>query len=569
MTGNLDLWKLIAGLGIFLFGMVLLEESIKSLSGRAFRRMIRLYTDTRLKAIGSGTLVTAILQSSSAVSLMVLAFVGAGVMSIENAIGVIMGSNIGTTFTAWIVATLGFKIKIEAFALPFIGIGGIGLIFFRNSSRFSYASRLLVGFGFLFLGLDYMKGSVESLAQNLDLSRVPDYGLWVYLLVGILFTAIMQASAASIAIVLTALHSQLITFEIGAVMVIGANVGTTITVLLGAIGGMPAKKRVSFSHLIFNVVTAVVAFFGLPILVWCVKVFFDINTNSVMGLALFHTLFNVLGVIIFLPFMGLLSQVLFKLYPDHKAVLTMYIDRTPTEVPDAAVAAIRKEIMHLLEECQLYNLRLLRIDDKLVFDHELHFEKSMKKPSLDHLYENLKLLHGEIFSFYSRLQNQKLEETEAKELERIIYASRNMVNSVKNFKSIRHNMDEFDGSDNPYLNTQYKLFRKRLVELYHIMGRIRQMKSREEQYRRLLTTFAQIEEADRQFIQETMNAVSTGQVQEMEISTLLLVNRLFTQACRLQIFSLKDILLSLEQISDFDREMDRRETKNGEESKTD
>jgi phosphate:Na+ symporter len=569
MIADLDLWKLMAGLGIFLFGMVLLEESVKSLSGRAFRRMIRLYTDTRLKAIGSGTLVTAILQSSSAVSLMVLAFVGAGVMSMQNGVGVIMGSNIGTTFTAWIVATLGFKIKIESFALPFIGIGGIGLMFFRNSTKLSHTSRLLIGFGFLFLGLDYMKGSVENIAQIFDVSRIPDYGLWLYLLIGILLTAVMQASAASIVIVLTALNSQLITFEIGAAMVIGANVGTTITVLLGAIGGAPVKKRVGFSHLIFNAVTAVVAFLGLPVLVWCVKIFFDIDTNSVMGLALFHTLFNVLGVIIFLPFMGLLSQVLFRLYPDYKAVLTVYIDKTPTEVPDAATAAIRKEIVHLLEECQLYNLRLLRIDENLVFDHDLHFEKSMKKkPTLDHLYENLKLLHGEIFSFYSRLQNQKLEETEAKELERIIYASRNIMNSLKNFKGIRHNMDEFDGSDNPYLNVQYKLFRKRLVELYHIMGRIGQMKSREEQYRSLLTTFAQIEEADRQFIHETMNAVSTGQVQEMEISTLLLVNRLFTQACRLQIFSLKDILLSQEQIIDFDREMDRRETKNGEESKT-
>ena len=126
MYENFDLWKLMAGLGIFLFGMVLLEESVKSLSGRAFRRMIRLYTDTRLKAIGSGTLVTAILQSSSAVSLMVLAFVGAGVMSMQNGVGVMMGSNIGTTFTAWIVATLGFKVKIESFALPLIGIGGIG-----------------------------------------------------------------------------------------------------------------------------------------------------------------------------------------------------------------------------------------------------------------------------------------------------------------------------------------------------------------------------------------------------------------------------------------------------------
>jgi phosphate:Na+ symporter len=200
----------------------------------------------------------------------------------------------------------------------------------------------------------------------------------------------------------------------------------------------------------------------------------------------------------------------------------------------------------------------LRIDENLVFDHDLPFEKNVKKkPTLDHFYENLKLLHAEIFSFYSRLQNQKLDETEAKELERAIYASRNIMNSVKNFKSIRHNMEEFDNSDNPYLNAQYKLFRKRLVELYHIMGRIRQMKNREEQYRNLLTTFAQIEEADRQFIHETMNAVSTGQLQQIEISTLLLVNRLFTQACRLQIFSLKDILLSQEQISNFDREMDR------------
>ena len=558
MTGNIDLWKLMAGLGIFLFGMILLEESVKSLSGRAFRRMIRLYTETRLKAIGSGALVTAILQSSSAVSLMVLAFVGAGVMSMQNGIGVMMGSNIGTTFTAWIVAILGFKLKIESFALPLIGIGGIGLIFFGSYPRLFHASRLLIGFGFLFLGLDYMKAGVETLSQGFHLDRISNYGLWLYVLVGIIMTALMQSSSASIAIVLTALHGQIIDFNMGVAMVIGANVGTTVTILLGSIGGVQPKKRVSFSHLTFNVVTAVVAFLGLPVLVWCVKIFIDIHTNSVMGLALFHTLFNVLGVMIFLPFMGLLSRLLFRLYPDHKAVLTVYIDKTPTEVPDAAAAAVRKEIIHLLEECQLYNLRLLRIDENLVFDHDLHFEKNLKKkPALDHLYENLKLLHAEIFSFYSRLQSQKLEETEAKELERIIYASRNIMNSLKNFKSIRHNMDEFDGSDNPYLNAQYKLFRKRLVELYHIMGRIQQMTTREDQYRSLLTTFAQIEEGDKRFIRETMEAVSTGQVQEMEISTLLLVNRLFTQACRLQIFSLKDLLLSQEQISEFDREMDR------------
>jgi phosphate:Na+ symporter len=182
-----------------------------------------------------------------------------------------------------------------------------------------------------------------------------------------------------------------------------------------------------------------------------------------------------------------------------------------------------------------------------------------KRYTLDEFYENIKLLHAEIFTFYSRIQTQKLDETEVKELERLIYASRNMMNSIKNFKGIRHNMDEFDGSDNTYLNTQYKLFRKRLVELYHNMGRILNTQDQEGQYRSLLTTFVQIEEADNHFIKNTLNAVAEKNIQEMDIASLLLVNRLFTQSCRMQIYSMKDLLLSQEQINNFDRAMDIKE----------
>ena len=561
MGANFDFWRLLAGLGIFLFGMLLIEESLRALSGRAFRRIIRQYTDGRLRSIGSGSFVTALLQSSSAVSLMVLAFVGAGVMSMENAIGVIMGSNIGTTFTAWIVATLGFKIKIESFALPFIGIGAIGLIFFKAPSKPSLVSRLLVGFGFLFLGLDYMKGSVENLAQTFDLNQFPTYGLWFYVLVGTLSTAIMQASAATIAIVLTALNSQLITFDMAMAMVIGANVGTTITVLLGAIGGVQAKKRVALSHLIFNVVTGIIAFFSIPILVGIINFFLDVKTSSLTGLALFHTLFNVLGVIIFFPFVGLLARTLVKFYPEFKPILTVYIDQTPTEVSEAATAALRKEICHLLQECQLYNLRLLKIDQKLVLDNDTPFEKNLKRKfTLDDLYGNIKLLHAEIFTYYSQIQNQKLNEPEAKELERLIYASRNIMNALKNFKGIRHNMDEFDSSDNLYLNTQYKLFRKRLLELCHNVSRIFNLDNKEEQYRSLLNAFGQIEKADNSFINHISKAVSDQNIPEIEIASLLLVNRLFTQSCRMQIYSMKDLILSQEQINDFDSAMERKET---------
>jgi len=562
MSEGFDLWKLIAGLGIFLFGMSMLEYAIRILSGKAFRRMIRLYTDGRLRSIGSGTLVTAILQSSSAVSLMVLAFVGAGVMSMQNAIGVIMGSNIGTTLTVWIVAIIGFKLKIETFALPFIGLGGIGFIFCDSTDnpKFYQFCRLVIGFGFLFLGLDYMKSSVENIGQNFDLSMVPDYGLWLYLFVGILLTAIMQASAASIAVVLTALHSGLVTFDIGVAMVIGANVGTTITVIIGSLGGIPAKKRVAFSHLVFNVITGAVAFISIKGLVWFITFFVDIQANAVMGLALFHTIFNIIGVILFFPFIGLLAKLLYRLYPDYKPVLTVYVNNTPTEVIEAATSALRNEILHLLQECQLYGLRLLNIDKQLVFAEDLPLEKNSKKRlSFGNLYEKIKLLHAEIFAYYSKLHIQKLEEAEVKELDRMIFASRNIMNSNKNFKGIHHDLDDFNGSENSYLNSQYKLFRKRLLKLYHDMSIIQDQDSKEEQYHSLLKAFVKIEEADKACISDTLKAVADGRIQDLEISSMLLVNRLFTQACRLQIFSLKDLLLSQEQINNFDRALDMKE----------
>ena len=470
-----------------------------------------------------------------------------------------MGSNIGTTFTSWIVATLGFKVKIESFALPLIAIGGIGLAFFAASAKLSESGRLLIGFGFLFLGLNYMKESVEIFASAFDLSQIPDYGLLPYLAVGTLLTALMQSSSASIAIVLTALNGNLITFNIGVAMVIGANVGTTITVLLGALGGSQAKKRVGLSHLVFNVITAIIAFLSIPILVAFIRMLIDIETNSVMGLALFHSLFNILGVITIFPFIGLLARLLIKIYPDQKTILSVFVHSTPTEIVEAAAAALRNEILHLLQECQLYSIRILKIEESLVFSKPTPFEKHIrKKMSSETLYENIKMLHGEIFSFYSRLLSHTMEEAEAKELERVIYASRNIMNSIKNIKGIKQNLDEFDSSENTHLNKQYVSFRKRLLELHHDMERIQELENREEQYAKLLETFVHVEKLDERFIREIMAAAAKKQIEEIEISSLLLVNRLFTQSCRLQVFSLKDLLLSQDQINHFDKALDMK-----------
>jgi phosphate:Na+ symporter len=148
---------------------------------------------------------------------------------------------------------------------------------------------------------------------------------------------------------------------------------------------------------------------------------------------------------------------------------------------------------------------------------------------------------------------------EVKEQERMIFSSRNIMNSIKNFKGIRSDLDEFDGSENVFMNDQYSMFRKRLLKLYHEMKGIQKLENKEEQYHSLLKAYVKIEEADKRCINETISGVTEGRIQELEISTMLLVNRLFTQACRLQIFSLKDLLLSQEQISNFDRALDMKE----------
>ncbi len=568
MNESLDIWKLLAGLSIFLYGMFLMEDSIKAMSGRAFRRMIRHYTNGRLRSIGSGAFITAILQSSSAVSLMVLAFVGAGVMTTQNGIGVMMGANIGSTLTSWIVAVFGFKMKIEAFALPLVAAGGLIFMVFGPSSRLFQGSRLLIGFGFLFLGLDFMKTSVENFAQHIDISTIAHYGLWLFLLFGVVITALMQSSSAAIAIVLTGLNTGLINFETSLAMVIGANIGTTITALLGSIGGIQSKKRVSTSHLIFNLGTGIVAFAAVHPLSWLVSRFIDISTDAVMALALFHTLFNVMGVVLFFPFIGLMARFLIRTFPDRKEMLTVYLNNTPTEVTDAATASLRKEILHLFEECQLYTLRTFRIDDKLVFDHILPFEKNLpRRSTLPDFYAKVKLLHGEIIEFYARLLRVQLNETEARELERMIYASRNIMNSIKNIKGMKSDLDEFEGSDNEHLNQQYKLFRRRLVEFYHDINRFLDIDTPQEQYRSLLRTVVHIEQMDKQCIQTVLKRAADGEIRELEIASLLMANRLFSQSSRLQVFALKDLLLTEKDIRDFDHAMDMKEIMDEEEQR--
>ncbi len=547
MFDMLDGWKFLAGLGIFLFGMFMMEESIKLLSGRSFKILIRRYTGTRIKGLFSGIVSTAVLQSSSAVSLMVLAFVGAGLVTLINAIAVIMGAKVGTTITAWIVAIFGFTFKIETFALPLIGLGGIGLIFLSKSTRYVNISKLLISFGFLFHGLDFMKTSVEHLAAAIDIAALPTFGPFVYILAGILLTAIMQSSSATIAVVLTTLFSGIINFQAAAAMVIGANVGTTVTILLGAIGGIPAKKQAAVSSLVFSTGTATVVMLLLPVIFWLILDLFAFTDNPVLGVALFHTLFNVVGVILFFPLIPFMAGRLEQLFIEKKPVLARYIINTSPEVPDAAIAALRKEIQHQLHLSMLYTARKYHIVKPS------HHRANKKKQSSTSAgmavqvgYADLENLHSQIFAFYARIQAQPLDENEAMRMEPLMRASRSIMNATRNFTDIMEEINDIGNDEKTIMVSMNQNFISRLNAMKNrverVMGTLENQTGSVSDIQGFLNNcFFSVEEEDKQFIQACSRAIAQKTIKETDVSRLLMVNRLFTQSCRMIVLSMQGI----------------------------
>jgi phosphate:Na+ symporter len=549
---NFDIWMLIAGIGIFLFGIYLMEESLKTLSGKAFKLFIRKYTSTRIKAIATGTFSTAILQSSSAVTLMVLAFVGAGVMTLSNAFGVILGSNLGTTLTSWIVATVGFKVNIESFALPFIGIGGLGLIFLGRSTRMSNISKLLVGFGFLFLGLNYMKISVEAFTAMFDLSDFKGFHPLVFLLLGFIITAVMQSSSAAMAIILTAVYGNVIDFYTASAMVIGTNMGTTVTVIIGSFGGNVAKKQVALCHIVFNFMTGIVAFILLRPLNYLVMDVFQMHHDPVMALALFHTIFNALGVIIFFPFLSQIAAIITKIIKDKKVHLSQYIFNATNDVPEAAIEAIHNETSHLLRLVMVHNIKLLHLDTSLVLSQASMPSDNVVSKSPDKIYSVIKSIQSEIFLFSSQLQSQELTEEEAIRLNKTLHAIRYGVSSAKTLKDIGHELEKLDQSDVKALNAKHQEFRKKMLQFYIIFGEILDQQDSSVNLPRLTGSMESLRQDEQNSLVETGKFINSAGLTELEISSLLSASRSFLLSLRQISLSVKDLVLTPREMDTWD-----------------
>jgi phosphate:Na+ symporter len=319
----INVLQLIAGLSFFLYGMFHLEDALKQLEGRSFKLFLKKHTKNKLSSILNGTLVTALLQSSSIVNLMVLSFVGAGVLSMRNALGVVLGANIGGTFNSWLVALLGFKVDLGNATYPIIGIAGLAMVVFKDRKNYYQLSRFLFGFGLLFLGLDLMKESMDLAIHNLNLSRFLNYPRLFFLLLGFVITAIIQTSAATVVVVLSALHASIIPLETAVAVVLGAELGTSVKVVIGAIGGIAAKKRVALGNTLFNLVSTLLGLIFLDSIIVFISKILCIS-DPLFVLVSFQSLINVGSAIFFYFFLNQLGDFLEKSFVGKSKYATIY-----------------------------------------------------------------------------------------------------------------------------------------------------------------------------------------------------------------------------------------------------
>lgn len=361
----IQILTIIGALGFFIYGMKVMSEGIQKVAGSRMRQILGAMTSNRFKGILAGFLITSLIQSSSATTVMVVSFVNAGLLSLVESIGVIMGANIGTTVTAWLVSLFGFKFKIAAFALPLIAVG-FPLLFF-NREKLRSLGEFLIGFALLFLGLEELKDAVPDLNSNPEilefLANYTGMGMLstiIFVMVGTLLTVIVQSSSAAMTLTLTLLFNGIIPLEVGAAMVLGENIGTTITANLAALVANVHAKRAARAHFIFNIFGVIWMILAFPIFIQLVGNIwepvqtslaangFDLDKSSEeLQLSLFHTLFNIINTFLLVWFVPIIAKAVIWMVPsrgDDEEFHLEFIGRGITQTPELSLLEAKKEI---------------------------------------------------------------------------------------------------------------------------------------------------------------------------------------------------------------------------------
>ena len=453
---------LAGGLGLFLLAVNMITDGLKLAAGHALRHMLGTWTSSLARGILTGVSITAIVQSSSAVTVATIGFVNAGLISMYRALGVVYGSNIGTTMTAWLVAIIGFNLKVEMLALPMIGIGMI-LRLTGGDSRRAPLGMALVGFGLFFLGIDVLKDTFEGLASGVDLHRFTldgIAGVFLYLGIGFFMTVLTQSSSAAIAITLTAATGGLLGLYAAAAMVIGANLGTTSTAVIAVIGATSNAKRVAAAHVIFNFVTGLVALLILPLLFVVVNA-----TGKLLGLAdipavtlaLFHTTFNILGVLLMWPVTDRLARFLEKRFVTQEEVegRPRFLDKTVAVSPMLALNAVTLELSRIAAIVRRMALAALSTESapgkRIASDHQVAVK-----------------LTNAVAEFISRIGREVLSGEVTEQMAKLLRAEQHLLACADQTLVIARVQGELEFVDDPVLEGGIAHYRSEVVKLMEL-----------------------------------------------------------------------------------------------------
>ncbi|MGH1463588.1 MAG: Na/Pi cotransporter family protein [Neptuniibacter sp.] len=358
-----DIAIVVGGLGIFLLGMIVMTDGLRQLAGKSLKAALLRFTNSPVSGACMGTFSTAVLQSSSATTVATVGFVNAELMSFHNALGIIIGANLGTTFTGWIVALIGFKLKLGIISLPLIFIGSALRLFATGKTAASGLA--LAGFGLIFVGISTLQDGMSALQSVISFSHFSGdtfAGRLQLVGLGIIFTIITQSSSAGVAATLTALFSGLITWPQAAALVIGMDIGTTVTAAMATIGTSVSAKRTGFSHVIYNLATGIMAFLMIgPFMLLVSQINPDLfEENAELTLVAFHSSFNFLGVVLILPFIHQFARFIDRIIQAPPSRFTEGLDESLLEQPQFAMTAVQ----HSIED--LYKSLLINLEQHLL-----------------------------------------------------------------------------------------------------------------------------------------------------------------------------------------------------------
>ncbi len=563
----IDLFTLLGSLGLFLYGMKVMSDALMEVAGDKMRNILATMTSHRLLAVGTGFLMTAVIQSSSATTLMVVSFSNAGLLTLRESIGVIMGANIGTTVTAWLITLLGFKVSISALALPFVGLGFL-LTLAKSKTRKQWGY-FVIGLALLFIGLQFLKDAVPDINNHPEaLEFLAEYtgkgflSVLLFLLIGTLLTMIVQSSSATMAITLIMCFEGWIPFDMAAAMVLGENIGTTITANIASLVANYHAKRTARAHFIFNMMGVL----------WMLMLFYpflnavDKFVTGIEGvspfveaaaipvaLSVFHTAFNLINTFILIWFIPLIARIVKVLVPqqiDLKKRIDQpkFLSKAALEYPQTGLQALLNESKHLFEKTTYMvlahglNVHRSEIESENMFNHIPQSTAVIHCDIDDVYYRKMKLIYNTIVEFATSLQsNFTLSEEKIGQIRHILVANRLMVEIVKDMKPLHKNMTRYISSDNPVIRQQYNVMRMVILEMSRHIHQIKSSGHPEKHLKKLKKLKEKVERHD-VLMDGTIDRLVRSSEITSEMATSLMNDSVYTTTISRNLVTIVELL---------------------------